>query len=96
MDLDVKIQANTQGFFVVTFLDPEKKLTKKNVKYIFRKFGTVSEIKCAPEHGRFFISYKEKEGALKALEIVNMITASLTLLNFIKFFKNLPLKIMSR
>ena len=70
----MKIQANDQGFFVVTFfneLDPEKNLTEKAVMYIFSKFGLVSEIKYA-EHGQVFISYKEKEGALKALEIVNM------------------------
>ena len=73
-DLDAKILANDQGFFVVTFfneLNPEKNLTETDVKYIFSKFGLVSEIKYA-EYGRIFISYKEKEGALKAIEIVNM------------------------
>ena len=74
MDSEIKIQANDRGLFVVTFfneLDPEKNLTEKAVKYIFSKFGLVSEIKYA-KHGQVFISYKEKEGALKALEIVNM------------------------
>ena len=74
MDSEIKIQANDRGLFVVTFfneLDPEKNLTEKAVMYIFSKFGLVSEIKYA-EHGQVFISYKEKEGALKALEIVNM------------------------
>ena len=74
MDSEIKIQANDRGLFVVTFfneLDPEKNLTEKAVKYIFSKFGLVSEIKYA-EHGQVFISYKEREGALKALEIVNM------------------------
>ena len=74
MDLEIKIQANDRGLFVVTFfneLDPEKNLTEKAVKYIFSKFGLVSEIKYA-KHGQVFIYYKEKEGALKALEIVNM------------------------
>ena len=73
-DLDIKIQANDQGLFVVTFfneLNPEKNLTEPDIKYIFSKFGPVSEIKYV-EHGRVFISYKEKEGALKAIEIVNM------------------------
>ena len=72
MDSDMKIQANGQGLFVVTFFnEPEKHLTEAAVKYIFSKFGLVSEIKYA-EHGQVFISYKEREGALKALEIVNM------------------------
>ena len=74
MDSEIKIQANDRGLFVVTFfneLDPEKNLSEKAVMYIFSKFGLVSEIKYA-EHGQVFISYKEKEGALKALEIVNM------------------------
>ena len=72
MDSDMKIQANGQGLFVVTFFnEPEKHLTETAVKYIFSKFGLVSKIKYA-EHGQVFISYKEREGALKALEIVNM------------------------
>ena len=72
MDLDSKIQANTQGFFVLTFFNErEKSLTERTVHYIFSKFGQVSEIKYA-EHGPVFISYKEKEEALKALEIMNM------------------------
>ena len=74
MDLDVKIRANDQGLFVVTFfneLNPEKNLTERAVKYIFSKFGSVSEIQYT-EHGRVLISYKEKEGALKAIEMVNM------------------------
>ena len=72
MDLDAKIQANAQGFFVVTFFnEQEKSLTEPTIKYIFSKFGQVSEIKYA-EHGRVFISYKKKEEALKALEIMNM------------------------
>ena len=72
MDLDSKIQANTQGFFVLTFFNErEKSLTERTIHYIFSKFGQVSEIKYA-EHGPVFISYKEKEEALKALEIMNM------------------------
>ena len=72
MDLDSKIQANAEGFFVVTFFnEQEKSLTEPTVKYIFSKFGQVSEIKYV-EHGRVFILYKEKEEALKALEIMNM------------------------
>ena len=74
MDLEVKIRANDQGLFVVTFfneLNPEKNLTERAVKYIFSKFGSVSEIQYT-EHGRVLISYKEKEGALKAIEMVNM------------------------
>ena len=76
MDLDANrdIQPDERGFFVVIFfneLNPEKNLTRSDIKYIFSKFGPVSEIKYA-EHGRNFISYKEKEGALKAIEIVNM------------------------
>ena len=72
MDLDSKIQANAEGFFVVTFFnEQEKSLTEPTVTYIFSKFGQVSEIKYV-EHGRVFIFYKEKEEALKALEIMNM------------------------
>ena len=72
MDLDSKIQANTQGFFVLTFFnEQEKSLSERTVHYIFSKFGQVSEIKYA-EHGPVSISYKEKEEALKALEIMNM------------------------
>ena len=72
MDLDSKIQANAQGLFVLTFFNErEKSLTERTVHYIFSKFGQVSEIKYA-EHGPVFISYKEKEEALKALEIMNM------------------------
>ena len=76
MDLDANrdIQPDERGFFVVIFfneLNSEKNLTRSDIKYIFSKFGPVSEIKYA-EHGRNFISYKEKEGALKAIEIVNM------------------------
>ena len=72
MDLDAKIQANAQGFFVVTFFNKqEESLTEPNVKYIFSKFGQVSEIKFV-EHGQVFISYKKKEEALKAFEIMNM------------------------
>ena len=70
----MKIEANDQGFFVVKIfneVNPEKNLTETNVKYIFSKFGVVSEIKYA-QNGWDFISYKEKEGALKALEIVSM------------------------
>ena len=72
MDLDAKIQANAQGFFVVTFFNKqEESLTEPTVKYIFSKFGQVSEIKYV-EHGQVFISYKKKEEALKAFEIMNM------------------------
>ena len=72
MDLDSKIQANTQGFFVLTFFnEPEKSLTERTIYYIFSKFGQVSEIKYV-EHGQVFISYKKKEEALKAFEIMNM------------------------
>ena len=72
MDLDAKIQANAQGFFVITFFNErEKSLTEPTIKYIFSKFGQVSEIKYT-EHGRVFISYMEKEEALKALEIMNL------------------------
>ena len=39
--------------------------------YIFSKFGQVSEIEFV-EHGQVFISYKKKEEALKAFEIMNM------------------------
>ena len=74
MDLNRKIQANDQGFFVVTFFnerDREKNLTETTLKYVFSKFGQVSDIKYT-EYGRVFISYKEKEGAFKALEVMNM------------------------
>ena len=74
MDLNRKIEANDQGFFVVTFFnerDREKNLTETTLKYVFSKFGQVSDIKFT-EHGRVFISYKEKEGAFKALEVMNM------------------------
>ena len=72
MDLDAKIQANAQGFFVVTFFNKqEESLTEPTVKYIFSKFGQVSGIKYV-EHGQVFISYKKKEDALKAFEIMNM------------------------
>ena len=72
MDLDAEIQANAQGFFVITFFNErEKSLTEPTIKYIFSKFGQVSEIKYT-EHGRVFISYMEKEEALKAFEIMNM------------------------
>ena len=50
MNLDMKIVANDQGFFVVKIfneVNPEKILTETNVKYIFSKFGVVSEIKYA-------------------------------------------------
>ena len=62
MNLDMKIEANDQGFFVVKIfneVNPEKNLTETNVKYIFSKFGVVSEIKYA-QNGWDFISYKEK------------------------------------
>ena len=72
MDLDAEVHANSEGFFVVTFFnDQEKSLTEPTVKYIFSKFGLVTHVKYA-EHGRVFISYKEKQEALKALEILNM------------------------
>ena len=73
MDLEAKIQPNDGGFFVVTFFNQREKnfLPEPRVKYLFPKFGTVVDIKYT-EHGRVFISYKEKEGALKALEVMNM------------------------
>ena len=72
MDLDRKIEANDQGFFVVTFLNKrEQNLTEATLKYVFSKFGQLADIKYS-EHGRVFISYKEKEGAFKALEVMNM------------------------
>ena len=70
--MDENIQANAEGFYVVSFFnEQEKSLTEPTVTYIFSKFGQVSEIKYV-EHGRVFIFYKEKEEALKALEIMNM------------------------
>ena len=73
MDLEAKIQPNDGGFFVVTFFNQREKnfLPEPTVKYLFSKFGPVVDIKYT-EHGRVFISYKEKEGALKALEVMNM------------------------
>ena len=67
MDLDAEFQANAaEGFFVVTFFnDWEKCLTEPTLKYIFSKFGHVTD-------SRVFIFYKEKQEALKALEIMNM------------------------
>ena len=73
MDLEAKIQPNDRGFFVITFFNRRGKnfLPEPTVKYLFSKFGPVADIKYT-EHGRVFISYKEKEGALKALEVMNM------------------------
>ena len=73
MDLEAKIQPNDGGFFVVTFFNQREKnfLTEATVNYIFSKFGPVAEIKYT-ENGRILISYQEKEGALKALKIMNM------------------------
>ena len=70
LELPREIQANENSTFAVTFFndldDQERKLTESAVNRTFTKFGPVSEIKYA-EHGRVFISYKEKEGAFKAL-----------------------------
>ena len=72
MDLGRNIQANDQGLFVVTFFNKrEQDVTEATLKYVFSKFGQLADIKYS-EHGRVFISYKEKEGAFKALEIMNM------------------------
>ena len=74
IDSDSKIQSTDQGpYFVVTFFNQREKnfLAKATVKYFFSKFGPVSEIKYT-ENGLVFISYKEKEGALKAHETMNM------------------------
>ena len=72
MDLGRNIQANDQGLFVVTFFNKrEQDVTEATLKYVFSKFGQLADIKYA-EHGRVFISYKEEEGAYKALEIMNM------------------------
>ena len=73
MDLDAEFQANAaEGFFVVTFFnDWEKCLTEPTLKYIFSKFGHATDVKYAA-HSRVFIFYKEKQEALKALEIMNM------------------------
>ena len=70
--MDENIQANAEGFYVVSFFnEQEKSLTEPTVKHIFSKFGQVTEIKYV-EHGPIFISYKEKKGAHKAMEILNM------------------------
>ena len=72
MDLGRNIQANDQGLFVVTFFNKrEQDVTEATLKYVFSKFGQLADIKYS-EHGRVFISYKEEEGAYKALEIMNM------------------------
>ena len=73
IDLYAKWQPNDQGFFVVTFFNQREKnfLPEKTVEYIFSKFGPVADIRYK-KHGRVFISYKEKEEALKALEVMNM------------------------
>ena len=73
VNLNANIQATDQGFFVVTFFNQREKnfMTEATVNYIFSKFGPVAEIKYT-ENGRILISYQEKEGALKALQIMNM------------------------
>ena len=59
------------GPFVVTFLNKiENNLTKTDVSYIFSKFGPLSDIRYT-EHGRVYVSYKEKEGAEKVCEVLN-------------------------
>ena len=63
------IQADKFGYFTITFVN-DKCLSKSDVWYIFSKFGTVACVNGTFDckKGRVFVSYKEKQGALNALE----------------------------
>lgn len=63
------IQADKLGFFTITFVN-EKCLGKSDIWLVFSKFGTIASINGALDQpkGRVFVSYKEKQGALNALE----------------------------
>jgi len=63
------IQADKFGYFTITFVN-DKCLSKSDVWYIFSKFGTVACVNGTFDckKGRVFVSYKEKQGALTALE----------------------------
>ena len=63
------IQADKFGYFTITFVN-DKCLSKSDVWYIFSKFGTVACVNGTFDckKGRVFVSYKDKQGALNALE----------------------------
>jgi len=63
------IQADKFGYYTITFVN-DKCLSKSDVWYIFSKFGTVACVNGTFDckKGRVFVSYKEKQGALNALE----------------------------
>ena len=65
----VNFQADKFGYFTITFVN-DKCLSKSDVWYIFSKFGTVACVNGTFDckKGRVFVSYKEKQGALNALE----------------------------
>ena len=62
-------QADKFGYYTITFVN-DKCLSKSDVWYIFSKFGTVACVNGTFDckKGRVFVSYKEKQGALNALE----------------------------
>jgi hypothetical protein len=63
------LQADKFGYYTITFVN-DKCLSKSDVWYIFSKFGTVACVNGTFDckKGRVFVSYKEKQGALNALE----------------------------
>ena len=63
------IQADKFGYYTITFVN-DKCLSKSDVWYIFSKFGTVACVNGTFDckKGRVFVSYKDKQGALNALE----------------------------
>uniref|UniRef100_A0A0K2V405 RRM domain-containing protein n=1 Tax=Lepeophtheirus salmonis TaxID=72036 RepID=A0A0K2V405_LEPSM len=63
------IQADKLGFFTITFVN-DKCLSKTDVWYIFSEFGSVAGVNGTFDckKGRVFVSYKDKQGALNALE----------------------------
>ena len=60
------------GSFGISFInETENNLSKKDVTYIFSKFGPVSGI-CYTENGRVYVYYQTKQAAEKACEVLNM------------------------
>ena len=73
MDLEnrKKTQSHDKNVFTVSFFNDieNNNLSKLDVSYIFSKFGSVRKIKYVQD-GKVLVFYKEKQGAQKAMEIM--------------------------